>query len=402
MALKLWIKGGSREDPHGKKGIHQILGSTICRGCGPYNNHQIAEIVESSGSILSCETYEDGLLISLKCINNDAFKLIPIIGWMITKPLLEADQIELEKNLTINAIKRQKESSYQQAFDGWRKMIFNEGPYGHDSLGTISNLNSIKKKHIIPLANSLIKRKKKLVISGSLPNNIDEYLNTSKAFKVDKENVIQDINSNQKNASNELLIKQKTNICTHYLNTEQVVFLLGKATISYKNQSDILLRLISCYLGCGMSSFLFKVLREKHGVVYETGVYHPIREYKTPFIMHASTTENKALFTIKLLQQCWEEIINNEIPTEELNLAKIKYKGQMAHSLQSISQRAERKAHLLGLGLESNHDEKILMRLESISSKEIQNAAKLYLKDPSLSICGKEGIVNQIKNEWNK
>tara|TARA_Y100001968_G_scaffold315269_1_gene341675 strand:+ start:106 stop:1314 length:1209 start_codon:yes stop_codon:yes gene_type:complete len=402
MVLKLWIKGGSRSDPYGKKGIHQILGSTICRGCGPYNNNQVAEIVENAGSILSCETYEDGLLLSLKCINNDAFKLIPIIGWMITKPLLEVDQIELEKNLTINAIKRQKESSYQQAFDGWRKMIFNDGPYGHDSLGTISNLNSMRRKHILPLSNSLIKREKKLVISGSLPKNIDKYLNNSEAFKIDEENILNYTNSNLKGANNDLLVKQNTNICTHYLNTEQVVFLLGKATIPYKNESDILLRLISCFLGCGMSSFLFKVLREKHGVVYETGVYHPIREYKTPFLIHASTTEEKAIFTFKLLKTCWEEMINNEIPTEELNLAKIKYRGQMAHSLQSISQRAERKAHLLGIGLESNHDEKILMRLESISSKEIQNAAKLYLRDPSLSICGKKAIVNQIKNEWNK
>ena len=61
MSAKLWIEDGSRADPIGQKGIHQILCSTLCRGSGPYNNEQFAEIVESAGSILHCETYEDGL-----------------------------------------------------------------------------------------------------------------------------------------------------------------------------------------------------------------------------------------------------------------------------------------------------------------------------------------------------
>ena len=70
-----------------------------------------------------------------------------------------------------------------------------------------------------------------------------------------------------------------------------------------------MLRLLSCYLGYGMSSLLFKVLREKYGVVYEAGVYHPIRENQIPFIMHASTTEEKAIITLQLLKECWEKII---------------------------------------------------------------------------------------------
>ena len=174
MAAKLWIEDGSRADPSDKKGIHQILCSTILRGCGPYNNNQLAEIVESAGAILNCDTYEDGLLISLKCIENDAYKLLPIIGWMITKPSLQIDQIELEKDLTIKSIKRQKESPYQQAFDAWRTMIYSDGPYGHDPLGTIDDINKINKDHIFLIADSLIYRNKNLVIAGKFPINLED------------------------------------------------------------------------------------------------------------------------------------------------------------------------------------------------------------------------------------
>ena len=150
-----------------------------------------------------------------------------------------------------------------------------------------------------------------------------------------------------------------------------------------------------------MSSLLFKVLREKYGVVYEAGIYHPIRENQTPFVMHASTTEDKASLTLNLLNECWEKVIDSEISAEELELLKIKYRGQMAHSLQSISQKAEHKAHLLGIGLTKWHDKEILIRLESISSKEIKDAASKYLRTPSLSVCSNKNIIQKISKNWN-
>ncbi|WP_269605285.1 M16 family metallopeptidase [Prochlorococcus marinus] len=397
MSAKLWIEEGSRNDPKDRKGIHQLLSATMLRGCGPYNNRQIAEIVESSGANLNCDTYEDGLLISLKCVESDAYKLLPLIGWMITKPVLQIDQIELEKDLTIKAIKRQKESTYQIAFDGWRKMVYGDGPYGHDPLGSIDDINKIKKEHIMPFASSLIYRKKNLVISGKFPINIESYIENSIAFKG-----ISKILNNQNKSYNkiELKYKQKTNICIRSLNTKQVILLLGKSTIRYDSKSDILLRLLSCYLGYGMSSLLFKILREKYGVVYEAGVYHPIRENQTPFIMHASTTEEKAILTLQLLKECWEKIINIEISPEELDLVKIKFRGQMAHSLQSISQRAEHKAHILGIGLTKDHDKEILLRLGGITSKEIKDAANKYLKNPLLSVCSNKEVIRKIIKNW--
>ena len=400
MSAKLWIKDGSRADPKDKKGIHQILSSTILRGCGPYNNNQIAEIVESYGAILNCETYEDGILISLKCIESDAYELLPLVGWMITKPLLEKDQIELEKDLTIKAIKRQKESTYQLAFDGWRKIIYKDGPYGHDPLGSIEGINNINRESLFPIASSLIHRKKNLVISGQFPIDIDYFIKDLSAFKQLNKN---DSDQNIIKYQNKLKLenKQLNKIYTRTLNTQQVILLLGKATIGYKNKSDILLRLLSCYFGYGMSSLLFKVLREKYGVVYEAGIYHPIREYQTPFIMHASTTEEKATLTLRLLKECWKQVIDTELSTEELDLLKIKYRGQMAHSLQSVGQKAAYKAHLLGIGLTKDHDKETLIRLESITCKEIRNAANTYLRDPSLSVCSNKEVIRKISKSWN-
>jgi predicted Zn-dependent peptidase len=254
----------------------------------------------------------------------------------------------------------------------------------------------------LSIAKTLIHRNKNLVIAGNFPIDIENHIKDSIAFKEIYKIKLEEVNKIRKNENLPLIDTQIKSICTTSLKTQQVILLLGKATINYNNEADILLRLISCYLGYGMSSLLFKVLREKYGVVYEAGIYHPIRENKTPFIMHASTTEEKAVLTLNLLKECWEKVIETDISDEELDLLKMKYKGQIAHSLQSISQRAEHKAHLLGIGLTKDYDKKNMNRLESINSKDIRDAANIYLKKPSLSVCSNKEVIQRIRNNWNK
>ena len=80
---------------------------------------------------------------------------------------------------------------------------------------------------------------------------------------------------------------------------------------------------------------------------------------------------------------------------------KIKYRGQIAHSLQSVSQKAEHQAHLLGIGITIDQDKETVNRLERITSKEIKDAANKYLTNPSLSICSNERVIQEIRKKWN-
>ena len=56
---------------------------------------------------------------------------------------------------------------------------------------------------------------------------------------------------------------------------------------------------------------------------------------------------------------------------------------------------------MLGIGLKKDHDKEIIIRLETISSKEIKEAANLYLKKPSLSVCSNKQVNQKISKSWN-
>ena len=400
IAAKMWVREGSRADPINQKGIHNLLGSLLSRGCGPYSNTKVDDLVEGNGASLQCETYEDGLLLSLKCIEDDIYKLLPILGWMIMSPHLETKHINLEKDLTIKALKRQKENPFYLAFDGWRNLAYREGPYNHDPLGSIQDLETIKKNTIESLSKKLVTREKTLVIAGSLPSDLKSVTNEIEPFAMLLNTTKETISNKQEQYCSVSITTPSKRISLQFQETSQVVIMLGKATIPYNNIDDTLLRLLSFYLGSGMSSKLFVKLREENGVAYDVGIYHPRRESATPFVIHASTSIRKADFTLRLLREEWRNLFEKSISLEDLSLAKAKFQGQIAHSSQTVGQRAERKAYLLGQHLSETYETKILNKLKLITSEELRFAAQKHLQEPMLSLCGPKKILMKLSENW--
>ncbi|ABX08949.1 M16 family metallopeptidase [Prochlorococcus marinus] len=399
MSAKLWIKEGSRADPKNKQGLHYLLGSLLSRGCGPYNRIEIADLIEGCGAALRCDTFEDGILLSLKCTERDQSKLLPLFVWMVTAPHIASDQMSLERELSIQLLQRQKESAFHVAFDCWRRIIYRKSPYEHDPLGTLAGIAAIGEDDLKNLSTKLSIREQVLVISGSFPKKIESDIKSLFSF-TSSSLKDSDVNITSEGSKEFKVDNHKQRLILRHQETSQVILILGQKTISHSHQDDLVLRLLSCHLGSGMSSLLFKKFREQYALAYETGVYHPIREYEAPFAIHVATTQEKALHSLRLLKKCWEIQLEQKISEEELFLARAKFKGNVAHNLQTVSQRAERKAQLLSFGMSDNYDNECFKRVDTISAEEIQTTAIRYLSNPLLSLCGPKKTLDILASHW--
>ncbi|HGY5554706.1 MAG TPA: M16 family metallopeptidase, partial [Prochlorococcus sp.] len=376
IAAKLWIKGGSSADPHGQRGVHQLLGSLLTRGCGPYNHLALADLVEGCGAGLRCDTHEDGLLVSLKCADRDADRLLSLLGWMLIDPHLEPNQVTLERDLSLQALQRQREDPFHLAFDGWRNMAYGTGPYGHDPLGLSEDLKQLEREQLLSLVESLTTNSPVLALSGNLPEDLEQSLGTMESFQRWPAQPTQPAlksNSSVAYAENSL---NKSNLSLQSEPTTQVVMMLGQPTISHGHEDDLALRLLNCHLGLGMSSLLFRRLREEHGVAYDVGIHHPVREGAAPFVLHASTSEEKARLTLQLLLDSWRELSQQPLSEEDVALARAKFHGQLAHGAQTTGQRAERRAQLRVLGLPANYDKHSLEEIKNLDGISLQKAAQ--------------------------
>ena len=399
LAAKLWIGRGSSADPIGQRGAHQLLASVLTRGCGSLDAMQMADLVEGCGAGLRCDTNEDGLLISMKCRDLDSPQLLPLLGSMVHEPHLQADQVNLERELSLQALQRQREDPFHLAFDGWRQLAYGMGPYGHDPLGVSVELEQLNAESLRPIATSLSSEAAILALSGSIPDGLLDQL---QADGICPQPQAADLGLDAKESSNRASLSAEQTVHLHPQSTEQVVLMLGQPTLPHGHPDDLALRLLQTHLGTGMSSLLFRRLREDHGVAYDVGVHHPARAKASPFVLHASSAVDKALTSLDLLMMSWQELMEHTLVSADLDLARAKFRGQLAHASQTTGQRAERRAQLRGLGLPDNHDHRCREALDTLDGTALRLAASRHLAHPLLSLCGPQSAIESLADRWQQ
>ncbi len=387
----VWVSGGSDKDSKNKKGINHILSLLLIRGCEGYDNFQLSDYIDSYGADLNCETFEDGILINIKSINIYFKDVYPILKLILEKPTLSEDQFKICKLNTINNIKKSKENPFNIAFDNWRKLVYCNHPYAYDSNGYIDNINNINYDDILDEYNNFNKRKK-VLLSNHYYENMQKIssLVSNKSFC---KNLFYEKNVDK-------LYKKKCKV--HYQDTNQLIFLIGNKTCSYKHNDFINLKILESYLAFGMSSKLFRIFRERNGLTYDAGVFNPLRKNSAPFLIYLSSSPVNCLITFNQLLKLWDRITTRLLSQDELDLAKIKLNAAISLSSQTTEEIINRKVQLIGLNMDPKLDEKLIKKISKIDSKEILETAQKYLINPSLSISGKENYCNQIKKIWQE
>ena len=395
MAAKLWLPFGSVCDATDQRGAHDLLASLLSRGCGPYNPRELADVVEGCGAGLRCDAQEDGLLLSLRCTIEDAEQLLPVLGWMVLEPHLTADQVALEKRLTLQTLQRQREDPFHVAAVAWRELAFSDGGYGHDPMGVERDLQRIERQQILPLAQRLPNGRSVLSLAGCLPKDIENRIFAMDGFRgwpqaSAKRNACR---PNYGTSAGETIRLES-------MDTEQVVLMLGQATVSHGHPDDLVMRLLQCHLGVGMSSLLFRRLREEHGVAYEVAVHYPQLIGPAPFVLLAATGIERAELSLRLLLQSWDELCQTTLSQADLTLARAKFIGQMAQARQTCSQRAERRVQLRAMGLSDDHDQTCMEAIHAITVDHIQETCQRWFQRPQLSLCGPPESLTALERVW--
>ena len=151
-----------------------------------------------------------------------------------------------------------------------------------------------------------------------------------------------------------------------------------------------------------MSSALFKLFREKHGITYDLGVFNPVRIGNAPFLIYLSVSNENALFAFELLASLWKNLLLNPLIEDEIYLAKEKLKGSFLLGNQSLDEILQRKVQLISYGISPLSEIDLSSKIDKINSLSILKLTKKYFSKPFLSISGHKKKCLEIKNFWSK
>ena len=380
-----WINGGSDKDGGGKKGLNQILSSLLSRGCEGFENLAFSEYIDSHGAELNLETSEDGILVSLKSLDEYFYKLFPLLDLIINKPTLLNNQFQNIKQSTTKTLIKERENPFNITFENWRKIVYLKHPYAYNSSGYEEDISNITHNDVLSEYENFKNRNIYLISNKSQITN--------KNFEHFNQNTCKD------NFFSSLLDKNNLNryVSTHK-KSNQIIIMIGNQTCPISSHEYLPLKILESHLSYGMSSLLFKLFREKNGLTYDVGVYNPLRKQNSPFLIYLSVSNKNALLAFEILSELWQKLLTSLIIEKDLYFAKIKFKSLFLISNQTLDEILQRKIKLIGFDLDPDFD--YLAKIEDVNSEEILKVTKKYLSKPFISVYGDEKICNEINKLW--
>ncbi len=371
---------GSIIENRDRAGISNLVASVITKGTRNLSALEIAEQVESIGASLGADAGTDYFLFSLKAVSGDFAPILKLLAEIIRFPSFPEDEVELERKLTLQNIRSQKEQPFNVAFDALRRNIYGEHPYGVSILGTEDTVSQLDRETLQQYHQTYFR-----------PDN----LTISISGRITKEETVRlveevfgdwQIPSTKLRLDLPLAINSEPSEEVIQQETQQSIVMLGYLGAAVNSADYPVLKLLSNYLGNGLSSRLFVELREKRGLAYDVSAFFPTRLEPAFFVTYMGTAPENTEIAIALLQEEVERLTKIELSESELQGAKNKLLGQYALGKQTNSEIAQIYGWYESLGLGIDFDREFQEAIAKVTPGQAKSVANKYLINPYISV----------------
>jgi zinc protease len=382
ITARIFVKAGTiREQAH-QSGLSHLLAAVLTRGTAKLSALEIAEQVESTGASLNADTASDYLLMSLKTVSADFAEILALASQLLQYPSFPSAEIELERRLALQAIRSQHEQPYAIALEQLRRVMYQQHPYAQSGLGTAETVANIDQSDL-ELYHQTYFRPDNLVISVAGRITHSEVLDLIQHQFGTWQNPSQPL---PRLVLDPLQVDGQT-VATSQP-THQSIVMLAYLAPAVEESDYAAIKLLSSYLGNGLSSRLFVELREKRGLAYEVSAFYPTRLSTSQFVTYMGTAPNNTQIALEGLHAEVDRLCTQCLTEDELSAAKNKLLGQYALGKQTNAQLAQIFGWYETLGLGLAFDQQFQMDISAVTVEHAQAAALKYLTTPYISIVG--------------
>ena len=373
-------KAGTIIEKPEQSGLAHLVSAVITKGTKNLSALEIAEKIESIGAGLGADASADYFALSLKTVSADFPTMLELLGEIMRSPVFPESEVELERKLTLQGIKSQKEQPFNVAFNELRQQMYPQHPYGISVLGTETSVANLTRQDLQQYHQTYF-RPDNLVISLSGRITQEQGIDLISRVFGDWKNP--DTPSPTASVTSPTVNPNQAEIIQ---DTQQSIVMLGYLGTNVDNADYPVLKLISTYLGNGLSSRLFVELREKRGLAYDVSAFFPTRLDIAPFITYMGTAPTNTQIAIDGLSTEVERLTKETLNESELQGAKNKLLGQYALGKQTNGEIAQTYGWYETLGLGVEFDRNFQTAIPPITPERIQEVANKYLSKPYISL----------------
>ncbi|OQW52435.1 MAG: hypothetical protein A4S09_08765 [Proteobacteria bacterium SG_bin7] len=265
VSTHLWVKTGSADEKKGEEGISHFIEHLVFKGTKDFKVGEIAQTIEGSGGQLNAYTTFDQTVYHVTISKNYYDKALHAISQMAGFPKFDEKEIDNEREVVIEEIKRSEDSPSSQASQLLFKTSFQKHPYGIPIIGYEKIIKNVKRKTLVNYySKRYVPQNMTLIVSGDfdsveMKSKIKGYFGQIKPGKLEKR-------ARKKDSPGKGTVV-KVNRATF---EETFVYLAWKVP-DIKHKDIVALDLMSMMLGEGDSARLYRSMRLESAIVNYVG-----------------------------------------------------------------------------------------------------------------------------------
>lgn len=383
VSVGIWVAVGGRHEPAPLGGISHFIEHMLFKGTRSRTAAQISEAVEGIGGYLNAFTDEEHTCFYARARGRDLPVLVDVLLDMFLESRLAPAEIARERTVVEEEIAMYRDQPAEHVHDVLNALQFPGHPLGRPVIGSPKTVRSFRQRHLKAFLQShYIAGSTTIVATGDVDHGelVRLLAPHCRRFRVGSTPAFEPAPSAGKGPRLRRVVRD----------TEQSHLSLGMRTCSRHDATRFALRLLSVILGENMSSRLFQVIRERHGLTYSIQTAASFWEDCGDLVVSAGMAPRELERTLRLVRQEFNRIRLRAPSAAELDRARDYLVGQHELHVESTEHHMMHLGeHWLGHGTLPCFDT-TRSRLLAVQPSDIRRTAEQYL-DPrfmSLALIG--------------
>ncbi len=384
VTVMVLVRAGSDYETKEINGLSHFLEHMCFQGTVKRpNTGDISRELDALGAQSNAFTSKEYTGYWAKAHKKHTGKLIEIVSDVYLNSIFDANAIEREKGVVVEEIKMYEDLPQAKAPEIFESLLYGDQPAGWPIIGSEKNVRSLSR-------DSLVDYRKKHYTASNTIIVVSGGVDSKKVSKLIKETFLS-ISKGKKSIKPKTVESQKQpQIKLYFKETDQAHIVLGFRSFDIKNKDNTKIGILETILGKGMSSRLFRRLRDDLGICYYVHAHNDVAEDRGYFAIATGLSKDRVKEGVSAILDELRKIKKELVSTGELQKAKDLKIGNMYLNLETSDAYADFYSFQELYKLKINSPEEKEKKILKVSASDIKKCAeKIFVPEKmNLAIVG--------------
>jgi len=389
VTVLVLVETGSKYEAKTKNGISHFLEHMCFKGTtNRPNTSDLSKELDTLGCEFNAFTGQEFTGYYAKGKAADFPKLIDIISDLYLNPLLKEDEIEKEKGVIVDEINMYDDMPMQKVHEVWAGLLYGDQPAGWTITGPREVVRAMNRKDFVNYRKThYVASATTVIVSGNVDASV-AFKEIAKKFK----GITEDKKGGKKKTCD---TQSEPQVAVHHKETDQTHFILGVRSFPVYDKRNPILSVLGGVLGSGMSSRLFRKIRDEMGVGYYVRAGNSTSTDSGYFAVSAGVANDRLEEVLRAVMIELKNLKNDLVPADELAKVKEHLVGMMYLGLESSDDLAEYYGAQEILRREMRTPKERERLIRAVTADDIRKMARKIFVEKNLNLA----LIGPIKDD---